>query len=152
MSTVTSVTEPVTSPEAVTIEKKKWNERRKIIRAFALTEAGINRNGINSQKYADSVVDSVRLGCLPAPEGDEESLLAFMREQCALRIAKKLDSITVEVPKKSRRVRSKGKRKAAPITMSMSVDDVIRHLPQIALLISRLNDVLNPSSTEGGAS
>ena len=150
-------------------ERKKWSEIRTIIRAFALTHAGENRNRVKSQKYADSVVDSVRLGQMPSPAGGEEALLAFMKAQVGARIDKKLEQITpIEIvakpapepqpeppakPKRKReerqmrqkpRRRQRRRSRRLPITMSMSVRDVIENLPTIALLISRLNDLLNP--------
>jgi hypothetical protein len=121
----------------------QWNMmyRRLVGHASKMIE-GYNSVGIVAESVSMKVVQRIKSGqCGWNPELNP-NLLSHMFN-VVRGIAKNKRGEPIDgVAKKTRR----GKRREVPVEIreSLDVNDVVQHLPTIALLVSRLNDLLNP--------
>ena len=102
------------------------------------------------------MVDAVRLdgsGAASSQPDDEliESMKSTVKAKLAAKIEASVDAKKKSPPKKNQRLTRLAKpnrrpNRRRPLPKTMDVASVIENLPTIALLISRLNEILNPIS------
>jgi hypothetical protein len=140
------------------ISLAQWTGLRTQLRLFAIAEAGEHAEALKCERFADSAIDSIRAGHFAYPARPGMTLIEHLQSTTKMKLDEKLAAYLLkkQLPpveilrrpsnrqRRAKRIGEETERNGAPITVSMDVEDVISNLPMMALLVSRLNDLLNP--------